>query len=416
MLKAVLRERGWWVAASKTADHTLTHVFLDGGSASVCTSAEGQAALAAAYVHDAARNVPLHVVERTIRGGSYRMFADFDVALLAHTGFPELHPVRDIQRIVEYAIDHLPPELRRGSVIVCLRESHASAPLPTKLGAHLIWSDELRVDDSIAARLRDAWVARCEAASGGDGRWEATIDRAVYRSNGLRMPWSRKGNGKGGADRSVYVPSIEIEYGASKVTVTSFGGPGVGGAQAACPVLLQRCSIRATAAPPPPPPSQPPPSPSHASPSPSHAPPSPSHASPSHASPSLYPAAVSASVDVAAVAAVVAQRWGSQVASSLRPVVPSFNPSYNPSYAVFSCNSSLCVVAGRCHTSNRVYFCAVRRGHTWSLRQLCHSAHCADMYADLGVLRPVRAADLRRTVYAGRTVSDASADWLARIL
>ncbi|KAG1669795.1 hypothetical protein FOA52_001625 [Chlamydomonas sp. UWO 241] len=207
--EAVLRERGWWVAASKTADHTLTHVFLDGGSASVCTSAEAQAALAAAYVHDAARNVPLHVVERTIRGGSYRMFADFDVALLADTGFPELHPVRDIKRIVEYAIDHLPPELRRGSIVVCLRESHASARLPTKLGAHLIWSDELRVDDAIAARLRDAWVA-----------------------------------------------------------------------------------------------------------------------------------------------------------------------------------SSLCVVAGRRHNSNRIYFCAVRRGHTWSLRQLCHSAHCADKYADLGVLRP----------------------------
>jgi hypothetical protein len=408
MLKAVLRERGWWVAASKTADHTLTHVFLDGGSASVCTSAEAQAALAAAYVHDAARNVPLHVVERTIRGGSYRMFADFDVALLADTGFPELHPVRDIKRIVEYAIDHLPPELRRGSIVVCLRESHASARLPTKLGAHLIWSDELRVDDAIAARLRDAWVARCEAASGGDGRWEATIDRAVYRSNGLRMPWSRKGNGKGGADRSVYVPSIEIEYGASQVKVTSFGGGAGAAAQAAaCPVLLQRCSIRATAAPPPP----------SSSPSPS------SSSSPSPPLHRAVPVAVSlvdvaavahvALVDVAAVAAVVAQRWGSHVASSLRQVTPLDNQS---SCVVFSCNSSLCVVAGRRHNSNRIYFCAVRRGHTWSLRQLCHSAHCADTYADLGVLRPVRAADLRRTLYAGRTVADASADWLARIL
>jgi hypothetical protein len=120
-----------------------------------------------------------------------------------------------------------------------------------------------------------------------------------------------------------------------------------------------------------------------------------------------------AHVDVAALAAVVAQRWGSHVASSLRQVTPLDNQS---SCVVFSCNSSLCVVAGRRHNSNRIYFCAVRRGHTWSLRQLCHSAHCADTYADLGVLRPVRAADLRRTLYAGRTVADASADWLARIL
>ena len=189
-------------ASSPTRPSRISHVRLDGGRIDVPRTDRG--AFLAAYadaVLSASSGAQLHWVERTLRDERYRMFADFDVPL---GDGQMLHPTADVLCIVMRALACLPEEMRVGpheSIAVCTRRASDE-----KVGAHLVWHD-LRVDDSEAMRLRNLWVAACERqdAALADGRWDATIDAAVYRKNGLRMPWSRKRGDRDGS--GVYIPS-----------------------------------------------------------------------------------------------------------------------------------------------------------------------------------------------------------------
>lgn len=135
---------------------------------------------------------PIHVVERTFARGSYRMFADLDV--------PREDPFEAsefLMDLLERSIAALPEELSVFPILICTRKWHDG-----KIGAHLIWSDNLRVNDEQAVELRDRWI---EALGEEDKEfWEKTIDEAVYRRNGLRMPWALKKNGHSDA---AYVPT-----------------------------------------------------------------------------------------------------------------------------------------------------------------------------------------------------------------
>ncbi len=180
----------------------LTHVMLNGGRASVPLAERGDGLLGA-YAADVAAGRPLHVVECTMRG-TYRMFADVD--LKAPSG-PEADAL--LAGVLGVALDagSLPPQLRRGRALVCSRTWDA---MDGKIGAHVVWED-VRVDDAAAAALRDRWV--CAIAEGpfagqGIAWWDRTIDRAVYRANGLRMPWSLKVGG-----RTVYAPTHAADFG-----------------------------------------------------------------------------------------------------------------------------------------------------------------------------------------------------------
>ena len=190
------RERHWIPAGDPTK---ATHVFLDGGKAAVPASAVD--AMHAAYARDVAAGRRLHAVERTIVGGTYRMFADFDVQMDADDGGERL------RSILYRAIALLPTPMRQGEVVVCTRSYHAG-----KTGAHLIWGDGCRVDDRAASAMRDEWAAALtrqqEELGIGDDivvvDWENTVDASVYRRNGLRMPWSHK---VGGVQRAAYAPT-----------------------------------------------------------------------------------------------------------------------------------------------------------------------------------------------------------------
>ncbi len=168
-------------------DRVITHVFLDGGKASVPAAARTE--LLEAYAKDIAAGRVVHAVERTIAGGSYRMFADIDLPTPA-----------DLSSVVWRALDALPAALKEsGDIVVCTRSVHGG-----KTGAHLVWEgDDVRVDDPTATALRDEWVRSLYKGDGADD-WESIIDASVYRRNGLRMPWSYK---RGGDALAVYVPT-----------------------------------------------------------------------------------------------------------------------------------------------------------------------------------------------------------------
>lgn len=176
-----------------------THVLLTGGRLHV--PEEDRVAFLEAYAADVASGRELHVVERTV-GGTYSMFADIDLKATDGASAAALAAA-----VLEITVGALPPELRRQAVVCSRRWS----PADRKIGMHFTFGG-LRVNDAAARRLRDLWVhAIACSPCAGSGRewWEGAIDAAVYRNNGLRMPWSHKGKGSG--PETVYVPSHTIE-------------------------------------------------------------------------------------------------------------------------------------------------------------------------------------------------------------
>lgn len=342
-LRQASLENGWWVPAGGAAPTPLTHVFLNGGRLSVWPpSEESDAAFARAYAQDIACGRPTYVVERSLRGGSYRFFADFDLP----PGDPETDAM-DIEEILRVSLRQLPAPLMSGTVTVCVR-----VPLTLehkgKRGAHLIWDDSVRTGDEDATSLRDAWVGRLDFARplshAGTG-WGAVIDRAVYRSNGLRMPWSLKCT----LEESVYVPAYE--WSASEPEVlrpVSF--------DATCALSvsswIQRCSICAR--------------PSTSSTTRSGGP---------AAAPPACPR-VLASVEDA-----VAHYWDREVASTLRPVQGRTD--------LMTCGSRRCFIKGGEHRGNHIFFRTRRCANASyvELMQFCHSEKCKDAHAKIATVR-----------------------------
>lgn len=228
--KTWLRRSGYWIPSTPSKDkrkQEVSHVFLDGGKAFVPPDKRGfvegpdagSYGFLDAYTMDLVAGRPLHVVERTFGPkGSYRMFADFDIALPEVSGDPEAF----LMSTVERALSALPRDSpMRSPFVVCTRRWRDD-----KIGAHIIWSDEVRVNDAIATRLRDRWVggvppmppplesrekelpplegAREGARDQALPPLDEIIDASVYRRNGLRMPWSLK---RGGHPSAAYAPT-----------------------------------------------------------------------------------------------------------------------------------------------------------------------------------------------------------------
>lgn len=364
-LRQLAVDRGWWVGAAERSardsgqgdpPRPMTHVFLDGGRLSVWPpSDELDREFASAYAQELISRRPTYLVERTLRGGTYRFFADFDIkgpsrgcgdtGDTGDTGNSNSSaPQPSLEAIVLESMAGLPEDLRRGSIAVCVRTTTAD---DGKRGAHLIWDDSARVTDAEALELRDAWVARL-----GGGRWEDVIDAAVYRCNGLRMPWALKGSRMSSVE-SWYVPALQIAW--------------RGGEWSSEPIpeapdrttlieLVARCSIRAR-----PSSMAPPRTPALGRPNPS---------------------------DLAAIESIeqaVAAYWGEGVARSLRRC----SAGSTGACAVYACNSRRCFIKGGEHRGNHVYFTlrpCVNRCYA-ELSQHCHSERCRDSFVRISTIR-----------------------------
>ena len=247
-MNAWLKQRGLWRSATDGGDKGIvTHVFLNGGKASV-ERAEDREAFLRVYASDVVAGRPLYAVERTV-GASYRMFVDLDLPT-------DRGDHRMILEIVRVALSRAPAELRVGEVSVCTRSAHEG-----KIGAHLVWSDLVRVDDERAMALRNAWV---DALTLGEPTldeqqqqqeqqqkqqqqkvvdWDKTLDASVYRRNGLRMPWSLK---RGGSQLAAYVPTHVASWRDSRLEIDRWEDDAHDLLEDDIYARLVRCSIAAS--------------------------------------------------------------------------------------------------------------------------------------------------------------------------
>lgn len=202
LLSSWLRKHGYWVSSTDKTDRVLTHVFLDGGKASVPSCARQDFLDVYAQTVDAGQRI--YAVERA--HGTYRMFADLDVKCVDKCA-ADADAI--MTALTDIALRSLPGPLRVGTVVVC-RRAYADG----KIGAHWVWPGAY-VDDKMAMRLRDAWVTACVLCDAAFD-WDKIVDAAVYKRNGLRMPWSCK---RGGSPEAAYVPWAKVRFDAAEHAV-----------------------------------------------------------------------------------------------------------------------------------------------------------------------------------------------------
>ena len=205
------RARGYWLRAGQEGQ--ASHLLLDGGRLAV--PPEAHAALLNAYAISIAA-YPAHppcMVE--VRTPVFRMFLDLDARFDSAAAAAEAMALRGsaVDALLRRAATAAVPGV---AALVCA----ASAPkveaardpggqATHKLGFHVVWPDALvttRTALALRERALQAIGDLCPADLGLVGRWEDILDSVVYRSSGLRMPWSAKGHG----DSRVYVPRARL--------------------------------------------------------------------------------------------------------------------------------------------------------------------------------------------------------------
>lgn len=218
-LKAWLRKEGLWLYAGSVSSDLITHLFLDGGKASVPFNRMQEFfAEYASCVH--AGDIP-RVVERLSAVGSdgdFRMFMDID--LKDFQG--------DLRKTARHVLSALPDELDVGDVVVCNKTSKAS-----KEGLHLVW-DSVYVSAKDALRLLAITVSNLKSLfPDAVTDWLSALDGSVYKNSGLRMVYSAKND----KDRAAYVPwFVSHQEENSRITIDVVDAANV-------EAWLDRCSI-----------------------------------------------------------------------------------------------------------------------------------------------------------------------------
>lgn len=364
-----------WIRTHKfdvCTDHPPTHVFLNGGKALI--PEDNLTEFYEAYAKDIQRGTPLFVVERT--NMSYRMFADFDINL-STTSLPTVNVIT----LVEYALSKFPFPSRSGNeVTVCVRNVHKG-----KTGAHLVWTD-LRVNDEQARELRHAWLNALE-----DPAWKDTIDEAVYRRNGLRMPWSQKPSDAGSMS-AVYTPShLWSEHSRQLVPWhVSIDAP-----IEQLKDALRRCSIEARSNPPP--------------------------------QRALSP--LLASLALGTVTHDTRPSTTHDAPSVLLAAARKCCPDEQPQFKVhvfvpkrlysFTCLPLCreCKIADRQHRSNHIYFNLgwEAERQQWKLVQKCHSGKCQGSEHFIAFINPQGTAYVKPDGHGRKAISSAAERWCKRL-
>lgn len=195
-----LKARGYWISfhdERAPGERRPTHLMLDGGKAAV--PEEATAAFLNAYVTSLVAFPTRRPCIVELRTPVFRMFVDLD------TRFASLEAAE------RAATDGLPSVMRclaaevDGTATVCVSSaSKQERGGVFKRGFHVVWPDVL-VTAGTALELRKRFVARLEAevpaaeVGACDTGWDGVVDAVVYKSSGLRMPWSAKGREDGRA-------------------------------------------------------------------------------------------------------------------------------------------------------------------------------------------------------------------------
>jgi hypothetical protein len=202
------------------------------------------------------------------------------------------------------------------------------------------------VGDDAALNVRDKWVRACLCASTSSPpySWEDIIDAAVYKKNGLRMPWSMK---RGGDERSCYTPRCTYVFDDSdnSFRVASVFDADTWRDAPTVRLWLEQTSLMAAFGPIEKTPDTKPPARKRKT-------------NETTDDTGLSPA------DVARLEAALPSQYSGCVFTNVR---------CGPSTLVIGTDSKYCMTAGREHTSNHVYFVA---RHDGGVYQCCFSKGC----------------------------------------
>ncbi len=317
-LRSWLRAEGmWWDPAHHT---DLTHVFLDGGKASV--PHERREEFWQAYARCLSRQpgprakpLALRVVER-IDPARFHMFFDVDV------GSMERKAAQDI--VMDALVPTASSLLEASHAVVCGKPDVAATDI--KPGFHVVWPG-LVVDRETAACV----VSECIARLPEHAAWLKTaLDTSVYGGSGLRMVFSQKKPDDPAAD--VYVPVREWRDGTWTEVCPAIPGP---------VHWLRACTLR-------PPPAA------------------------SVAGDSQSPAAFARD----SIEESSSSCWGGDFVppTQYQPCrITAVRTNGSSNGRIIHTTSRFCANIGRCHKSNHVYFIVSARGTAY---QLCHDPDC----------------------------------------
>ncbi|PNG99468.1 hypothetical protein TSOC_014752 [Tetrabaena socialis] len=219
-LKAWLRSEGMWLYAGHMGSEIMSHVFLDGGKASVPMDRMDE--FFGEYGKCLASGDIPCAVERlaAAASGEFRMFMDVDLKNFQG----------DLRETADQILQALPTKLDVGSIVVCRRQG---TTMDDKDGLHVIW-EEILVTSEQALKLLSVTVSNLIALFPSSlVDWVAVMDGSVYKNSGLRMLFSAKGKN----DSSTYVPWFVSEGSNNLTGRTSRTADGTD------VTWLKRCSI-----------------------------------------------------------------------------------------------------------------------------------------------------------------------------
>ena len=217
---AWLRAHGCWLA--RGAKQPATHLLLDGGRAAVSDELHGAFlnAYAAAVVRGRAGAAPCLVELRT---PVFKLFVDIDARFVEEPHDPAAAAegvLRVLARVVSETFTPAAADDDTLGALVCVStKAKREKDGLWKRGLHVIWPRVLATPET-ALLFRDAALAAladepAPFANPFANDFANAIDACVYRSNGLRMPWSAKGKG----DAAVYVPVARVSPGGDVAAV-----------------------------------------------------------------------------------------------------------------------------------------------------------------------------------------------------
>jgi hypothetical protein len=193
--KHVLRTRGWLLRAGEK-DKPVTHLFLDGGRASVPDDDAGL--FLNIYATAISKKERLAVVE--VRTPVFKLFLDLDARVQKGTPY-DFEPF--FERVASAVLDFF-CVTESPCLVVCSTDPKDESDDIQKCGFHLIWTNVFVSSDSALAfrnHILDVVVPTLPTLA---NSWEDAIDACVFKSNGLRMPWSYKSSNH--TDTRIYVP------------------------------------------------------------------------------------------------------------------------------------------------------------------------------------------------------------------
>lgn len=209
---AWLKDNGCWLARGQG---TPTHLLLDGGRA--CVSEELHGAFLNAYaacVVRAARGACARPSIAELRTPVFKLFMDLDARYAEEPS----DPLAVASHVLATITDLVSRVFREEEAVVCVSTRAKRDKEAWKRGFHVIWPG-VRVTAETALLFRGRVL---EALKAGPNpflnEWASVVDACVYKSNGLRMPWSAKGKG----DDSAYVPAAIL---AADGTLTPVDAP-----------------------------------------------------------------------------------------------------------------------------------------------------------------------------------------------